>query len=206
MSNQPGERSKLSQPLPSILLALVLLMSFSFGVFAQDQQQLPDEDFKQQLRQAIASADQFQDRFAAEVWLKDMSYRLSQRAPHIPETERLELLTLVHKEATRSKLNPQMVLSLIQVESNFDRFALSKVGARGLMQIMPFWMDVLGAKQDNLFDITTNLRYGCAILSIYMKREKDNISQALARYHGSYPKDYYSRKVVKAWQNQWQYY
>jgi len=174
------------------------------------QQQIPDKEFKQQLRLAIANADQFEDRFAAQVWLTDMSYRLSKRAPHIPETERLELLALVHKEATRNKLNPQLVLSLIQIESNFDRFALSKVGARGLMQIMPFWLDVIGERenkqQDNLFDIATNLRYGCAILSIYMKREKKDMIPALARYHGSYPRDYYSQKVIKAWQNRWQYY
>jgi len=185
-------------------MLLGLVVSIQLPLLAQ--QQIPDEDFKQQLRQAIADADQFQDKFAAQVWLTDMSYRLSKRAPHIPESERLELLALVHKEATRSELNPQMVLSLIQVESNFDRFALSKVGARGLMQIMPFWIDVIGRKQDNLFDIETNLRYGCAILSIYLKREKKEIIPALARYHGSYPKDYYSRKVVKAWQNRWQYY
>ena len=155
---------------------------------------------------AISNADQFVDRFAAEVWLKDMSYRLSQRAPHIPEEERLTLLALVHKEATRSNLNPQMVLSLIQVESDFDRFALSKVGARGLMQIMPFWIKAIGREEDNLFDIATNLRYGCAILAIYMKREKDEMIPALARYHGSYPKDYYSQRIVKAWQGGWQYY
>lgn len=166
----------------------------------------PDEEFKQQLRRAIDDADQFSDRFAAQVWLTDMSYRLSQRAPHIPEKERLELLSLVHKEASRHQLNPQMVLSLIQVESNFDRFALSKVGARGLMQIMPFWIDVIGSEEDNLFDIATNLRYGCAILSLYLKREKQELLPALARYHGSYPKDHYAQKVIKAWQNRWQYY
>jgi len=178
-----------------------LLSSVLYG-----QQQIPDDDFKQQLAIAIANADQFEDRFAAQVWLTDMSSRLAEYAPHIPESERLELLALVHKEATRSQLNPQMVLSLIQIESNFDRFAISKVGARGLMQIMPFWIEIIGRKQDNLFDITTNLRYGCAILSIYMKREKRELTTALARYHGSYPRNYYSLKVIKAWQNRWQYY
>jgi len=189
----------------------VLLLVGLYNASAIAQQQIPDADFKQQFRQAIADADQFEDKFAAQVWLTDMSYRLSIRAPHIPVKERLELLALVHKEATSNKLNPQMVLSLIQIESNFDRFALSKVGARGLMQIMPFWLDVIGEKtsgerKDNLFDIATNLRYGCAILSIYMKREKKEIIPALARYHGSYPRDYYSQKVIKAWQNRWQYY
>ncbi len=195
--------NKLSRVI-KVVSILLLLGLYHSSVLAQ--QQAPDADFKQQFRQAIADADQFEDKFAAQVWLTDMSYRLSKRAPHIPEKERLELLALVHKEATLSKLNPQMVLSLIQIESNFDRFALSKVGARGLMQIMPFWLDVIGEKQDNLFDIATNLRYGCAILSIYMKREKKEIIPALARYHGSYPRDYYSQKVIKAWQTRWQYY
>jgi len=184
----------------AIIFSLILPVDSSSIVA---QQQRPDEAFKQQLKQAINEADTFQDRFAAEVWLKDMSYRLAQRAPHIPENERLELLAMVHKEATRNQLNPQMVLGLIQVESNFDRFALSKVGARGLMQIMPFWINEIGRKDDNLFDIQTNLKYGCAILAIYMKREKKQIITTLARYHGSYPRDYYSRKVMKAWQNNW---
>jgi len=188
-----------------VVLMTVFSLSALFSII-QAEQQMPDEDFKLQFRQAIENANHFEDRFAAQVWLTDMNYRLSQRAPHIPKNERLELLALVHKEASRNQLNPQMVLSLIQVESNFDRFALSNAGARGLMQVMPFWIEIIGRDQDNLFDIATNLRYGCAILKIYMKREKQEVITALARYHGSYPRDYYSRKVIKAWQNRWQYY
>ncbi len=191
--------------LKPLLNLVVFITVFSLSVL-QAEQLMPDDDFKQQFRHAIENADQFEDRFAAQVWLTDMNYRLSQRAAHIPKNERLELLALVHKEASRNQLNPQMVLSLIQVESNFDRFALSSAGARGLMQVMPFWIDIIGRKQDNLFDIATNLRYGCAILKIYMKREKQEVITALARYHGSYPRDYYSRKVIKAWQNRWLYY
>ena len=198
---------KLKEITANSLSSIILLLLFSLlSRPLLGQQQMPDEDFKEQFRQAILNADQFEDRFAAQVWLTDMSFRLAERAPHIPENERLELLSLVHKEATRSQLNPQMVLSLIQIESNFDRFAISKVGARGLMQIMPFWIEVIGREQDNLFDIATNLRYGCTILSIYMAREKKELIPALARYHGSYPRDYYSQKVIKAWQNRWQYY
>jgi soluble lytic murein transglycosylase-like protein len=185
-------------------LIIAFLLSYTLVLIAK--QNIPDEEFKQQLRQVIDDADQFEDRYAAQVWLTDMSSRLADRAPHIPETERLNLLALVHKEATRNNLNPQVVLSLIQIESNFDRYALSKVGARGLMQVMPFWIVEIGKENDNLFDITTNLRYGCAILAIYMKREKQQIVTALARYHGSYPKDYYSRKVIKAWQSNWLYF
>ena len=132
-----------------------------------------------------------------------MSSRLAQRAKHIPPEERLTILSLVHSHAVRNDLSPQLVLALIQVESNFDRFAISKVGAQGLMQIMPFWKDVIGHTDDNLFDPATNIRYGCAILKVYLKREKQDIRTALARYHGSYPKDYYARRVIKAWQERW---
>jgi soluble lytic murein transglycosylase-like protein len=190
----------------NLLKGLIIAFLLSYPLVLNAQQNQPDEEFKQQLRQAIDDADQFEDKYAAQVWLIDMSSRLADRAPHIPETERLELLALVHKEATRNNLNPQVVLSLIQIESNFDRYALSKVGARGLMQVMPFWIVAIGKENDNLFDIATNLRYGCAILAIYMKREKQQIVTALARYHGSYPKDYYSRKVIKAWQSNWLYF
>jgi soluble lytic murein transglycosylase-like protein len=185
---------------------LIIAFLLSYSLVLNAQQIEPDEAFKQQLRQAIDDADQFEDKYAAQVWLTDMNSRLADRAPHIPETERLKLLALVHKEATRNKLNPQVVLSLIQIESNFDHYALSKVGARGLMQVMPFWIEAIGKENDNLFDIATNLRYGCAILAIYLKREKKQIVTALARYHGSYPRDYYSRKVIKAWQSHWLYY
>ena len=102
--------------------------------------------------------------------------------------------------------NTVRVITAYQIESNFDHYALSKVGARGLMQVMPFWIEAIGKENDNLFDIATNLRYGCAILAIYLKREKKQIVTALARYHGSYPRDYYSRKVIKAWQSHWLYY
>jgi soluble lytic murein transglycosylase-like protein len=164
-----------------------------------------DEAFRAQLRQAIESADTFVDKFDAEVWLKDMSGRLSERASHIPRSERLDILTLVHREASRNNLSPQLVLAVIQVESNFDRFAISRAGAQGLMQVMPFWKNEIGHSDDNLFDPATNLRYGTAILRIYMEREKQNIRTALARYHGSYPKDYYANRVVKAWQSRWLY-
>ena len=134
-----------------------------------------------------------------------MSNRLKRRAQHIPARERISILSLVHAEASRNNISPQLVLALIQVESNFDRFAISKVGAQGLMQIMPFWKDAIGHEDDNLFDPATNVKYGCAILKIYLKREQDNVRTALARYHGSYPKDYYARRVIKAWQEGWLY-
>ena len=129
----------------------------------------PDADMRTALQEAINSSDSFQDRFDAEVWLTDMSVRLQARVED-PE-ERLTILKRVHYEAKRAGLEPELVLALIQVESNFDRFAISSAGARGLMQIMPFWLDEIGRPGDNLFDIDTNLRFGCTILKIYLQRE-----------------------------------
>jgi soluble lytic murein transglycosylase-like protein len=91
-------------------------------------------------------------------------------------------------------LDPSLVLALITIESRFDPYAISSVGAQGLMQVMPFWKKELGSKQDNLFDVTTNIRYGCAILKHYIQRYKTP-KRALAAYNGSKGKDKYPNKV-----------
>ena len=134
----------------------------------------PSEEFRKKLVYTIAKAEtSFDDKFDAEVWLLEQSTRLAKVAPHIPEDERFTILRLVHQEATRFELDPLLVLALIQVESDFDHFAVSSAGARGLMQVMPFWKLELGKPDDSLFDIHTNLRYGCAILSLYLEKEKN---------------------------------
>ena len=153
------------------------------------------------LLQAINSSDSFTDRFDAEVWLTDMSIRLQPRVKD-PQ-ERLKILKQVHYEASRAKLAPELVLALINVESNFDHYAISSAGARGLMQIMPFWLEELGRPDDNLFDINTNLRFGCTILNIYLKREKGDMRRALARYNGSVGKNWYPQRVYKALRTTW---
>lgn len=150
---------------------------------------------------AVNSSDSFADRFDAEVWLVDMSSRLQSRVKD-PQ-ERLKILKQVHYEATRAQLEPELVLALINVESNFDHFAISSAGAQGLMQIMPFWLDEIGRVNDNLFDINTNLRFGCTILNIYLKREKGDMRKALARYNGSVGKNWYPQRIYKALQTKW---
>ncbi len=160
-----------------------------------------DEKLKELLIEAIEDTSGFTDRFDAEVWLLDMSTRMAQQVPD-PQ-ERMEILKHVHQEATRAELEPELVLSVIEVESNFDRYAISWVGARGLMQIMPFWLKEIGHLKDNLFDIQTNLRFGCTILSYYLKIEKGNLTRALARYNGSLGKTHYPEKVFKAMNNKW---
>ena len=136
-------------------------------------------------------------------WLREMSQRLEKRIPDAWMRERL--LTAVHYEAMRAGLDPQLVLGLIQVESGFKKYALSPVGARGLMQVMPFWVRSIGTAQHNLFDLTTNLRYGCTILRHYVDLERGNLYRALGRYNGSLGRPEYPNLVVGAWRSHWQW-
>lgn len=161
----------------------------------------PDEELRALLVAAISQADSFEDRFDAEVWLTDMSTRLSAVVPD--PGERVEILRRVHQEATRAKLDPELVLAVIQVESNFDRFAISSAGAQGLMQVMPFWLEEIGRPEDNLFHIRTNLRLGCTILRHYLEKEKGHLSRALARYNGSTGQTWYPARVFRALRTRW---
>ncbi len=153
------------------------------------------------MQRTVAEAESFEDRFDAEVWLLDMSTRLKRYVPDAEE--RLSLLRLVHQEASKAGLKPDMVMALIHAESRFDRFAISSVGAQGMMQVMPFWKAELGRPQDNLTDNATNLRYGCTILSYYLKKERGDLTRALARYNGSLGKTQYPSKVIGLWQDIW---
>lgn len=160
-----------------------------------------DNKLKNLLIIAVEDTSSFTDRFAAEVWLLDMSTRMKAQIPNM--LERYEILKYVHQEAQRVSLSPELVLSVIEVESNFDQYAMSWSGARGLMQIMPFWLKEIGHPKDNLFDIKTNLRFGCTILSYYLKIEKGNLFNALARYNGSLGKAVYPNKVFNAMSTKW---
>lgn len=153
------------------------------------------------LQQALSSPGSFEDRFEAEVWLMDMQARLT---PFESSVEaRIDLLRQIHHQASRTGVSPELVLALIEVESRFDRFAVSKAGAQGLMQVMPFWKTELGRAEDNLTDIQTNLRYGCAILKFYLEREQGALHPALAAYNGSSESRRYSNKVFEAWAQRW---
>ncbi|WP_068803569.1 transglycosylase SLT domain-containing protein [Thauera phenolivorans] len=136
-------------------------------------------------------------------WLTEMSARLAKRIPDAAYRE--ELLTTIHYEATRAGLDPQLVLGLIQVESNFRKYAISSAGARGYMQVMPFWLKVMGRPDDNLFHLRTNLRYGCTILRHYVDIEKGNLFRALGRYNGSLGKPHYPNLVRTAWERHWRW-
>ena len=145
----------------------------------------------------------FRDSLDAIDWLSEMSRRLEKR---IPDREsRLDFLRSVHYEATRSGLDPQLVLGLIQVESGFKKYAVSSAGARGFMQVMPFWVKLVGSSDDNLFHLRTNLRYGCTILRHYLDIERGDLYRALGRYNGSLGQPEYPNMVRMAWQNNWSY-
>jgi soluble lytic murein transglycosylase-like protein len=151
-------------------------------------------------RPAVSS---FRTPMEAADWLGEMSRRLEKRIPN--REYRIDLLRSVHYEATRAGLDPQLVLGLIQVESAFRKYAVSSVGARGYMQVMPFWIKVIGRPEDSLFDLRTNLRYGCTILRHYLDIEKGDLFRALGRYNGSLGKAEYPNLVRAAWQNHWNY-
>ena len=139
----------------------------------------------------------------ARAWLAEMSKKLERRIPD--RMTREELLITVHYEARRAALDPQLVLGLIQVESNFRKYAVSSAGARGYMQVMPFWVKQIGQPGHNLFHLRTNLRYGCVILKHYLEIEKGDLFRALGRYNGSLGKADYPKMVERAWTTIWNY-
>jgi soluble lytic murein transglycosylase-like protein len=175
-------------------------LAYTFGGAALAQSDV-DPDLRAALKEAASSSDSFPDRFEAEVWLMDMSSRLA-RQVRDPE-ERIEILTRVHYEASRVELPPELILAVIEVESNFDRYAISVAGAIGLMQIMPFWLEEIGRPDDNLLHIDTNLRYGCTILRHYLDKENGDLRRALGRYNGSLGKRKYPNKVIDKLHLKW---
>ena len=185
------------------LLACLLMLTLVLAspAFAQPQDAQERAELRSFLDDTINSADSFQDRYDAEVWLVDMSARLSRFVDD--PAERLDLLRQIHAAASRAELTPELVLSVMEVESHFDRFAISSAGAQGMMQVMPFWKDEIGRHDDNLTVNKTNFEYGCRILQFYLQRENGHLHKALARYNGSVGSRRYSDKVYRAWRKHW---
>ena len=152
---------------------------------------------------APAPRHAFSDSMDAVNWLTEMAQRLEKRVPHL--RTRLDLLRTVHYEASRAGLDPQLVLAVLHVESNFRKFAMSSAGARGYMQVMPFWVGLVGSKGDDLFKLRTNLRYGCVILRHYLDVERGDLFRALGRYNGSLGKPEYPNMVLRAMRASWTY-
>jgi soluble lytic murein transglycosylase-like protein len=181
-----------------VTATLMLLLLASPTAFAQEA---PDPELRSALLEAVNTASSFDDRYDAEVWLTDMSARLERQVRD--HDERMGILTRVHQEATFAGLAPELVLAVIEVESNFDHYAVSVAGAIGLMQIMPFWLDEIGRPEDNLLHIKTNLRYGCTILKYYLDKEDGDLRRALGRYNGSLGQRKYPNKVIDKLTKKW---
>ena len=145
----------------------------------------------------------FREPTDGQRWLEEMDRRLEKRIPD--RQQRLELLRAVQYEATRARLDPQLVLGVIEVESGFRKYAVSRAGARGYMQVMPFWVQLIGQPSHNLFHLRTNLAYGCVILRHYLDLEKGDYWRALGRYNGSLGKPGYPELVLAAWRGRWKY-
>ena len=186
-----------------LLLSLLLL---STGAQAGAQREEPLSNSVRALMQksisdSAAPRDLFTNELEGRLWLRDMSGRLKSRMPD--DELREDFLRTVYYEATRAGLDPQLVLGLIQVESGFKKYALSPVGARGFMQVMPFWTALIGTPKHNLFQMRTNIAYGCVILRHYLDLENGDYFRALGRYNGSLGKPEYPNMVLAAWRGRW---
>ncbi|MEO3711905.1 MULTISPECIES: lytic transglycosylase domain-containing protein [Roseateles] len=141
--------------------------------------------------------EKIEDRLAYLRWLGTMSDRLRPRKTE--SQTRIEFLETLWYEATRAGLDPSLVLGLVEVESGFRKYAISVVGARGYMQVMPFWARLIGDGQaSRLFHMQTNLRFGCVIMRHYLDREDGNLFMALGRYNGSRGRPEYPNAVLGA--------
>ena len=200
---------KATQPETAARLALLLACAFSMQTLLAGEQQYEPLSASVQavLHRAVADRASARLTFASQAegaaWLADMSRRLEK---HIPDdVTRQDFLVTVQYEASRAGLDPQLVLGVIQVESKFRKYAVSKAGARGYMQVMPFWTKLIGDGNQNLFNLRTNFRYGCTILRHYLDIERGDTFRALARYNGTLGKSRYPDNVLRAWTADWDY-
>ena len=184
------------------------MLLFAVSAFAGAQKEEPLSNSVRALMQKSISDSAaprlvFTSEAEGQRWMTEMSRRLKSRMPD--QEMREDFLRTVNYEATRAGLDPQLVLALIQVESGFKKYAVSSVGARGFMQVMPFWVRSIGNPDQNLFHLRLNLRYGCTILRYYLDIEHGDLYRALGRYNGSLGQPQYPNLVVGAWRKYWDY-
>ena len=190
-----------------LALLIMCLLSLREGVAGEQRYEPLSASVQAVLHRSVADRASPRLTFASQAegaaWLAEMSKRLIK---HIPDDiTRQDFLITVQYEATRAGLDPQLVLGVIQVESKFRKYAVSKAGARGYMQVMPFWTKLIGDGGQNLFNLRTNLRYGCTILRHYLTIEHGDTFRALARYNGTLGKSRYPDNVLRAWSGNWEY-
>ena len=193
--------------LTALLLAALAPLAFAgnqkyepLAASVQFQMQSMIGDASDQPPELLFSFDTVEE---ARAWLNAMSIKLARRMPD--QRLREEFLLTLHEEAHRAGLDPQLVLGLIQVESNFNKYAVSRAHAHGYMQVMPFWVKQIGRPTHKLFHLRTNLRYGCTIFRHYLDEERGDYFRALGRYNGSLGQADYPNTVVRAWINHWKY-
>jgi soluble lytic murein transglycosylase-like protein len=181
---------------------LVALLGGSPAVAAPPPTEEIDPALVAKLARSLAEDAGQSDHYDAEVWLLSTTPKIGRWVTD--ESERRRILDRVYVEANRNRIDADLILAVMQVESAFDRFAISRVGAQGLMQVMPFWRNEIGRPHDNLTDIDTNIRYGSAILAHYLDVSKGDLIDALARYNGSRGRLKYPERVVYAYRGTWQ--
>ena len=188
-----------------LVAAIIWLLRFSDACAGNQREEVLADAVRLALARSINDPRPPQLRFASETerldwhrWVDAMSRRLHSRMPDA--MVRGEFLQTVWYESRRAGLEPALVLGLIQVESGFRKYAISSVGARGYMQVMPFWTRVIGdGRPSKLFHLQANLRYGCSILRMYIDRERGDLFLALGRYNGSRGRPEYPNAVRAAW-------
>ena len=189
-----------------VVLAALLLAPAGAHAGAQVEEAL-SASVQNSLHRAVSDFPAPRLMFATEgegrAWLADMASRLVKKMPDWPT--RRDFLITVQYEASRAGLDPQLVLGLIEYESNFRKFAVSPAGARGFMQVMPFWVNNIGNADQDLFHLRTNLRYGCTILRYYLDRENGDYFRALGRYNGSLGQADYPTHVVGLMLSKWRW-
>lgn len=193
-------RARLRRPRAALAAALLLAASHAFA--GAQRYELLSASVRSTLAHAVndpSSFDAPDERTRA--WIHAMAPHLAGRFPDGESLRRL--LVLVRYEARRAGLDPQLVLAVIDVESHFRKYAISSAGARGLMQVMPFWVEQIGVPGQDLFEERTNLRYGCTILRYYLDRENGNLVNALGRYNGSLGQPEYPALVLGALRRRW---
>ena len=203
-TNRTGSRSPGQARFAALIaVALAALVSWPQASARADGQ--TDPELEQIVRRALADLDAkcLGEKYDFDVWHALMEPRLKRRVPD--GTERQEILRDVYCEANRRepRLPPELVLAVIDVESSFNRYAVSSVGAQGLMQVMTFWPEKLGMKRHELVRIRENIHMGCEILRFYLAREAKDVRKALARYNGSPGRRAYSDSVVGLWMSRW---
>ncbi len=203
--SRPERRPRAAVLFAAARIAIALLATAIWPASAARADGQTDAAIEQVVRRALADLDAkcLGEKYDYDVWRALMEPRLKRRVPD--KDERAEILRNVYCEANRRtpRLPPELVLAVIDIESSFNRYAVSRVGAQGLMQVMPFWPRRLGMKLHQLSGVRENIHMGCEILRFYLAAEKKDVRKALARYNGSPGRRAYPDNVVNVWMTRW---